>query len=142
MMEQFIAQFFGEAHLLLWLKLASLLFLAVLFLQSGYDKISDRAGNLAWLKGHFSKTPFKNSVPAMLTLVTLMEIAAGGLCAVGSVTLAFYQNPDIGILGVMLSIKTLFLLFAGQRIAKDYPGAATLASYFLLSMFVLYLFTL
>ncbi|MFT6845665.1 MAG: hypothetical protein ACJAUV_001862 [Flavobacteriales bacterium] len=141
-MEQFILQFFGEEHLLMWMKLASLLFLAVLFLQSGFDKISDREGNLGWLKGHFSKTVFKNMVPFMLTLVTLLEILSGGLCAVGAVTFGFFNNASIGILGVLLSIKTLFLLFAGQRIAKDYAGAATLASYFLLCLFVLYMFTL
>lgn len=141
-MEQFIQQFFSESHLLMWLKLASLIFLAVLFLQSGFDKVTDREGNVSWLKGHFAQTPFKNMVPLMVTIVTLMEIAAGGLCAVGTVTYAFFHNASIGILGVMLSVKTLLLLFAGQRIAKDYPGAATLASYFLLCLFVLYLFTL
>lgn len=142
MMEQFIQQFFSEAHLIMWLKMASLLFLAVLFLQSGFDKVSDREGNVSWLKGHFANTPFKNMVPLMVTLITLLEIAAGGFCAVGLVTFIFFHNPNIAIIGVMLSIKTLLLLFAGQRIAKDYPGAATLASYFLLCMFVLYLFTL
>ena len=32
------------------------LFLAILFLQSGFDKIVDRQGNLEWLKGHFAKS--------------------------------------------------------------------------------------
>ena len=30
-------------------------FLAVLFLQSGIDKVTDRRGNLDWLTGHFAK---------------------------------------------------------------------------------------
>jgi hypothetical protein len=32
-------------------------FLAILFLQSGIDKIVDRRGNFEWLKGHFAKSP-------------------------------------------------------------------------------------
>mgnify|MGYP000586416037 CR=1 FL=1 len=33
-----------------------LAFLAITFLQSGYDKIADWNGNVSWLKGHFSQT--------------------------------------------------------------------------------------
>jgi hypothetical protein len=32
-------------------------FLAILFLQSGIDKVVDRRGNLEWLNGHFAKSP-------------------------------------------------------------------------------------
>ena len=32
-------------------------FLAILFLQSGIDKIVDRRGNFEWLKGHFAQEP-------------------------------------------------------------------------------------
>ena len=32
-------------------------FLAILFLQSGIDKVVDRRGNLEWLTGHFAKSP-------------------------------------------------------------------------------------
>lgn len=142
MLEQFMQQFFGEHHLITWMQLALLLFLAVLFLQSGFDKVVNRAGNLEWLKGHFSKTIFKNQVPLLLSVVTIMEMLSGLLCALGSVTLGFFHSASLGILGVMLSIKTLFLLFAGQRIAQDYEGASTLASYFLLCLFGLFLFTI
>jgi hypothetical protein len=33
-------------------------------------------------------------------------------------------------------------LFFGQRMAKDYPGAATLVPYFLLTLAAIYLLTL
>jgi hypothetical protein len=46
-----------------------LAFLIITFLQSGIDKIVDWKGNLAWLKGHFSKTFLKGMVPAMLAVV-------------------------------------------------------------------------
>ena len=38
-------------------------FLAILFLQSGIDKIVDRRGNFEWLKGHFAKSPLLESSP-------------------------------------------------------------------------------
>jgi len=38
-------------------------FLAILFLQSGIDKIVDRRGNLEWLKGHFAKSALAGVVP-------------------------------------------------------------------------------
>src|SRR6266404_2050070 len=52
-------------------------FLAILFLQSGIDKIVDRRGNLEWLKGHFAKSALAGVVPAMLTTITILELAAG-----------------------------------------------------------------
>ena len=51
-------------------------FLAILFLQSGIDKIVDRRGNLEWLKGHFAKSPLAGFVPLMVTMITIMELAA------------------------------------------------------------------
>ena len=52
-------------------------FLAILFLQSGIDKVVDRRGNLEWLKGHFAKSPLAGFVPAMVTVITILEIVAG-----------------------------------------------------------------
>jgi len=34
-------------------------FLAITFIQSGYDKIFYWKDNVSWLKEHFSKTPLK-----------------------------------------------------------------------------------
>src|SRR5204863_5122573 len=48
------------------------LFLAILFLQSGIDKIVDRQGNLDWLKGHFAKSPLAGMVPFMFGLLKLI----------------------------------------------------------------------
>ena len=40
----------------------ALVFLAILFLQSGIDKIIDFKGNLGWLQGHFAKSPLAGQV--------------------------------------------------------------------------------
>ena len=105
-------------------------FFGVLFLQSGFDKLLDWKGNLGWLTGHFEKSPVKNMVPLMLGTMTVVEISAG-LCSVGGLIVLLVNGPAwVPILGIGLSGLALTMLFAGQRIAKDYEGAATLATYF------------
>jgi hypothetical protein len=106
--------------------------LAICFLQSGIDKLVDFKGNLAWLTGHFSKTPFRGQVAPMLAVITVLECAAGALCAVGVVQLALGNGTKAALYGAELSALNIVMLFFGQRIAKDYAGAATLVSYFIL----------
>jgi len=114
-------------------------FLAILFLQSGIDKIVDRSGNLEWLRGHFAKSPLAGMVPALLIAITILEIAAGALSAIGCLLVIVLKNSTIGFYGAVLSAAAIIALFFGQRIAKDYAGAAVLVSYFLLTLFAIYL---
>lgn len=107
-------------------------FLAVLFLQSGIDKVVDFAGNLSWLQGHFAKSPLRGQVKAMLATVTLTECASGFLCAAGTVQIAFGGSAAVALWGAQLSALNIVMLFLGQRIAKDYAGAAALVPYFVL----------
>ena len=115
------------------------LLVSTLFIQSGLDKVLDWKGNLEWLTGHFSKTALAKTVPPMLATVTVMELATGFLSvagiiyffAAGSLVLIFWAS----ILGA-LSITALFF---GQRVAKDYPGAAILIPYFILLIVLMYL---
>ncbi len=109
-------------------------FFAILFLQSGIDKITDYAGNLSWLTGHFGKSPLKNIVPMMLITITILEVAAGGLSAVGAVFILLGKGSQVAYFGAVLSSVSIVMLFFGQRIAKDYGGAAGLVPYFVLSV--------
>ena len=109
-------------------------FLAVLFLQSGLDKVIDFRGNLGWLKGHFAKSPLRGQVPAMLVVVTITEIAAGGSAALGAWQLLAEGSPRHALWGAQLAALNLVMLFFGQRMAKDYAGAAALVPYFILSV--------
>jgi hypothetical protein len=114
-------------------------FLAILFVQSGIDKIVDRRGNLDWLKGHFAKSRFAGIVPLLLTVLTILEIAAGALSAVGCVLVILSKDSTIAFYGAILSAAAVTALFFGQRIAKDYAGAAVLVPYFLLTLLAIYL---
>lgn len=114
-------------------------FLAVLFLQSGLDKVVDWKGNLEWLTGHFAKSPLRSVVPIMLAIITVMELGAGVVSAVGAGALLLGYGPAIAFLGAALSGLSLTGLFFGQRMAKEYAGAAALVPYFLLALVTMYL---
>lgn len=114
-------------------------FLAILFLQSGIDKIVDRRGNLEWLKGHFAKSPLAGVVPLLVTVITILEIAAGALSAVGCALVILKHDSAVAFYGAVLAAVSIIALFFGQRMAKDYAGAATLVPYFLLALSAVYL---
>ena len=114
-------------------------FLAILFLQSGIDKVVDRRGNLEWLKGHFAKSPLAGTVPLLFTALTIIEVAAGLLSGIGFLALIVSHNPTIAFYGAVISAIAIIALFFGQRIAKEYAGAAVLVPYFLLTLVAIYL---
>ena len=126
----------GAIHVM---QVLSSAFLAILFLQSGIDKVVDRRGNLEWLKGHFAKSPLAGMVPLMVTIITIMELAAGALSAVGCLMIFLWRDSTLAFYGALASALALLALFFGQRMAKDYPGAATLVPYLLLSLAAIYL---
>ena len=114
-------------------------FLAILFLQSGIDKIVDRRGNFEWLTGHFAKSPLAGIVPALLICITILEVAAGALSGVGCLLIILLKDSTIAFYGAILSAAAVTALFFGQRMAKDYAGAAVLVPYFLLTLVAIYL---
>jgi hypothetical protein len=128
--------FAGAIYLL---QILSSAFLAVLFLQSGIDKIVDRRGNLEWLKGHFAKSPLAGVVPALVTTITILEVAAGALSAIGCLVIIVLRDSTFAFYGAVISAIAILALFFGQRMAKDYAGAAVLVPYFLLTLAAIYL---
>jgi diacylglycerol kinase len=114
-------------------------FLAVLFLQSGIDKVVDRRGNRAYLEQHFAKSPFAGTVAPMFAVITLLEISAGALSGMGCVVLILTHDSMVAFLGAVVGAVNLVALFFGQRVAKDYAGAAALVPYFLLALTAIYL---
>ena len=128
---------FAEAIYLMRILVSA--FLAILFLQSGIDKLVDRDGNLEWLKGHFAKSPVAGIVPTLLTVITILEVAAGSLSAIGCVIVILLRDSTVAFYGAVISAVGIVALFLGQRMAKDYAGAAVLVPYFLLTLVAMYL---
>jgi len=116
-----------------------LLFLIITFLQSGFDKISDWNGNVSWLKEHFSKTPLRNIVPLMVGIILVAEVVAGILCLIGIYQLLSTGDTLFALYGAILSCITLLLLLFGQRVAKDYEGAKTIAVYFIPAILLVFI---
>ena len=110
------------------------LFTAILFIQSGLDKVFDWKGNLEFLTSHFSKTFVAGTVPVMFATITVLEIATGAVAAGGFVKCLLTGDTTYIFAASVLGAATLTALFFGQRIAKDYPGAAVLVPYFLLML--------
>jgi diacylglycerol kinase len=123
----YLTQIFGSA------------FLAILFLQSGIDKVIDHRSNLEWLKGHFAKSQLAGVVSVLLAAITILEVAAGALSAIGCVILIISRETTLAFYGAVISAVALIALFFGQRMAKDYAGAAVLVPYFLLTLVAIYL---
>src|SRR5207302_6931785 len=114
-------------------------FLAILFLQSGIDKIFDWRGNLEFIRGHFAKSPLAGMVMPMFALLTILELAAGVLSVLGCLLIVLQGNTAIALDGAFIAAISITALFLGQRVAKDYPGAAVLVPYFLLTLLAIYL---
>ena len=114
-------------------------FFAILFLQSGLDKLFNYKDNLSWLTGHFSNSILKGIVPFMLITITFTEICAGVLSTYGIIVLMLNNNPQIAHWGALLSSLSILMLFLGQRIAKDYAGAGNLVNYFIASVIAILL---
>ena len=116
-----------------------LMFLAITFLQSGIDKISDWNGNLSFLKEHFSKTFLRKSVPLMLGVILFGEIIVGFLSIIGVIQIYISEVTTIGFYASVIAAKILLALLFGQRVAKDYTGAMTIAVYFMVTVFGVYI---
>lgn len=114
-------------------------FLAITFAQSGLDKVFDWNGNLSWLKSHFEKSPLKSVVPALFFILTVTELSAGTFSVIGLVQLIRGAGDDPAFWGAALSCLALLMLLFGQRVARDYDGARTIAIYFMPAVFLLYL---
>ena len=115
------------------------LLVAILFIQSGLDKVFDWKGNVEWLTGHFSKTFLAPMVPMMLATITVMELATGFLSAAGIIYFLATGSLAVIFWASVIGAASIAALFFGQRVAKDYPGAAVLIPYFILLLILMYL---
>jgi len=109
-------------------------FISIALIQSSIDKLIDRKGNLEWLSDHFSDTRLNNFVPLLLLIITITELLSGLLLLSGAFINILFSNFDLLVIGFFLSAINFILLFFGQRIAKDYAGAAVIVNYFILNI--------
>ena len=113
-------------------QILSSIFFAIVFFQSGIDKVIDRKGNINFFENHFKNTLFHKIYAQALTALMLLELIAASLCAYGSIYSIVYKNTDFIFYGLLVTSFILLSLLLGQRIAKDYAGAADITIYFIL----------
>ena len=106
----------------------------IVFFQSSVDKVIDRDGNLNFFKEQFKNTIFHNYISLSLTFLTLFEFFAASLCFFGVIYRAFYFESVYIFYGLLTCAIVLLMLLLGQRLAKDYVGAADITIYFILSI--------
>ena len=106
---------------------------SILFIQSGLDKVFNWQGERDFYKSHFKDTILDGTVPFLMPVITLSELASGFLSGIGLLVLLFTGNTEVALLGMLMACLSIIQLFLGQRVAKDYAGAAVLVSYFLMA---------
>jgi putative oxidoreductase len=131
-----------DQTLLTNIQILTTLFVAVLFIQSGFDKVFDFKGNQGYINSVFEKTFLRSVSSFLFIVIVVLEVVASVLCFGGAFVHLFVGMKDISIIGLQLAAFSIFCLFVGQRIAKDYAGAASLVSYFLVCIFGIFLFAL
>ncbi len=71
----------------------------------------------------------------MLMLLTLLELSAGTLSVIALFLQWLDPESPIILYAFCLAAFVFLCLFFGQRISKDYAGAAALVPYFILALF-------
>tara|TARA_B100001250_G_scaffold240116_1_gene206374 strand:- start:726 stop:1127 length:402 start_codon:yes stop_codon:yes gene_type:complete len=113
-------------------QILSSIFFVIVFFQSGIDKFIDRKGNINFFENHFKNTLFHKIHSHALIVLMLLELIAASLCAYGCIYSIVYKNTGFIFYGLLVTSFVLLSLLLGQRIAKDYAGAADITIYFIL----------
>ena len=116
-----------------------LLLLIITFGFSCVEKLVDWKGTMLFYKAHFKNSPFKNMVPALVTLVIILEIITTLTLGFGCYQLIINKHTDVALYGVIFSAVTLLILLIGQRFAKDYAGSMSIVVYYIPTLFGIYL---
>jgi len=114
-------------------------FFAILFLQSGLDKLLDYRGNLDYLSEHFKNSPLSGSVRLLLPTITVLEVLTGLVSAWAFLQVLLTGQSTTAIFSPSLAGVSLLGLFFGQRVGKDYAGAASLVPYFVVVLLGLWM---
>ncbi|MFN0174136.1 MAG: DoxX family protein [Saprospiraceae bacterium] len=114
-------------------------FFAILFLQSGLDKLLNYRGNLDYLSKHFKNSPLAGSVRLLLPTITVLETLTGLISAWAFLQVLVTGQSGAAIFSPALAGVSILCLFFGQRVGKDYAGAASLVPYFVVVLLGLWM---
>jgi len=114
-------------------------FFAILFLQSGLDKVLNYKSNLDYFLDQFKNSPLSGSVSLLLPTITVLETLTGMVSAWAFLQTVLTGQSGAAIFSPALAGISLLSLFFGQRMTKDYGGAASLVPYFVIVLLGLWM---
>jgi hypothetical protein len=118
-------------------------FFATVFLQSGLNKVFDSEGNLSFMREHFAGAPMlAGNASTLFWCLTALELLAGVFCGLGLISFSFVSGGFFVRWGLRFATLALLALMFGQRLAKDYAGAAVVAAYFAVALLGLLAFAI
>lgn len=120
-------------------ELAILIFLIITFGFSIIEKIADWKGTISYIQENFKNTLIKNFIKPLIAFLVGLEILSLFFLTIGIYEILNSQEKQFALLGCVFSTISILYMLIGQRIAKDYPGATSLAVYFLISVFGIFL---
>ncbi len=124
-----------DSGFLTFARFAVVAFFAIVFLQSGLNKVVDSEGNKAYLQETFAQAPtLQGMLGSLFWALTAIELAAGVFCGLGIVTLSFWDGGFLARWGIRFATLALLALIFGLRMAKDYQGATGVAAYFAVAL--------
>ena len=106
-----------------------LLIFAIVFTQSGLDKVLNYASEKAFVEKHLAKSLLKPVLPLLFPTITLLEVSAGIISLLAIFEIFFLGGFRLTYLSGVLVASSLLSLLLGQRLAKDYAGAQTIVIY-------------
>jgi len=116
----------------------ALIFLIAVLGESGLGKVLDYKGNKAYFEDTFKKSPLAGMIGLLFPVVTIMEVATGLLAAIGLVQIWLDSSNHFGIWALELGCLNFISLIFGQRMAKDYAGAAGVVPYLAVALIGLF----
>jgi hypothetical protein len=115
-----------------------LCFLAIVFLQSGLDKVFNYSTELGYIRQKFSHSALHDYIGAIFLILTLSEVISGLIAIAGIIQLFFTGVTTFAMYAAWVSCVTMLMLIFGQRLTKDYSGAAVLVPYFIVAVMGLF----
>lgn len=121
-----------------WAGIFGVLCLAIIFLQSGLDKVFNYKRELGWIQQKFTRSALYNYISTLFFLLTVFEVVSGVLSGAGAMLMLAGESAQVAKWGAWLSVLTLLMLIFGQRITRDYTGSASLLPYFIAGVLTLF----
>lgn len=108
-------------------------FLAITFIESSVNKLINLKGTHDYFADKFKNTGLKGMIGVLLPVIIVMEGLTGLLSVIGFF-LILIGNSFVALVASIIAMITFLMLYMGLRISRDYPSAAGLATYIMVTL--------